>query len=70
MGANGPLPNNCINSCSSFAYVSSNISSTFRCKLYSNVYVYPVEFHQKYYYAYNHLATLNTLTGTSNSLAV
>lgn len=42
MGANGPLPNNCINSCSSYGYVSGNVSNTFRCKLYSNVYVYPV----------------------------
>lgn len=55
-GANGPLPNNCINSCSSYSYLSGNISNTFSCKSYSYVYVYPVEYYQKYYYAYNHLS--------------
>lgn len=67
-GSNGPLPNNCINKCSNFAYVSDNYSSTFRCKLYTSIYVYPIEYHQTYYYAYNHQTSLNTLTSSSQSL--
>lgn len=67
-GANGPLPNNCINSCSSFAFVSGNVSGVFRCLMYQSVYVYPVEYAQRYYYAYNAKSQLDLLTSTSTAL--
>ena len=69
-GANGPLPNNCINKCSLFAYVSNNISNSFSCKLYSNVYSSPVQYKQIYYYSYNHQSILNLLTSSSQALNV
>lgn len=65
-GATGPLPNNCANQCSGFAYVVG--SGTFACKAYSSVYVYPIEYHQYYYYAYNQNAELNALSGTNQAL--
>lgn len=64
-GATGPLPVNCINSCSSFSYKAQTNGSKFACKAYSSIYVSPVEYHQFYYYAYNHLQQLNSLTGSS-----
>ena len=67
-GSNGPLPNNCINKCSNFAYLSNNISNTFLCKLYTNIYISRVEYKQIYYYAYNHQTMLNSLTSTTTSL--
>ena len=67
-GATGPLPNNCINSCSAYAYVANRINGTFECRMYSDVYVYPVEYHQKYYYAWNHLTEINSLMGSGQSL--
>lgn len=53
-GATGPLPNNCINKCSDYEYVSGNVSDVFGCKFYQSVYVSSIEHTQKYYYAFNH----------------
>jgi hypothetical protein len=69
LGATGPLPNNCRNGCSDYAYISGNSSGTFQCKPYSSIYLYPVEYQQLYYYAFNHLASLNALASASLSLS-
>ena len=36
--------------------------------MYSSVYIYPIEYYQVYYYAYNHLTELNSLAGSSSTL--
>jgi hypothetical protein len=64
-GASGPLPNNCINSCSGFGFVSGNSGNVFQCKPYTSIYVYPVEYHQTYFYAYNDYPTLNAWAAAS-----
>lgn len=69
-GASGPLPPDCINSCSAFNYQALLNNGKFECKVYSSVYVTPVEYHQFYYYAYNHLQQLNALTGGSMALTL
>jgi hypothetical protein len=67
-GAAGPLPNECINRCSVFSYQTPANNSKFSCKLYSSIYSRPVEYHQFYYYAYNHLQQLNSLAGSNAAL--
>lgn len=69
-GAVGPLPVHCINSCSSFTYKAQVNGSSFECKTYPSIYVTPIEYHQYYYYAYNHLQQLIAITTTNNALAL
>lgn len=69
-GAQGPLPTDCINSCSSFSFQSPANGSQFQCKIYSSIYVTSVEYHQYYYYSYNHLTQLNAIVGASSSLTL
>lgn len=67
-GANGQLPTDCVNSCSSFAFANPANSTNFFCKPYASIYVGSVEYHQYYFYAYNHLTQLNALAGSNASL--
>lgn len=67
-GAAGPLPNQCINSCSAFAAANPTNSTLFQCKSQPTLYSAPTQYTQRYYYAYNHQAQLAALSSTTSSL--